>query len=71
MSLRPDWRSLAPRLRDARTRAGLTVEEASVRSGVDRGSLYAYEGGRTEPKAVALLALCNVYALDPRELVAS
>lgn len=67
---RPDWSELAPRLRAARKRAGLTAFEACQRSGVQPSSLHAYEAGTTEPKAGALLALCDVYGIDLRELVA-
>jgi DNA-binding XRE family transcriptional regulator len=70
MPARPDWSEIAPRLRAAREAAGLTVFEACQLSGVQPASLYAYEAGATEPKSMALLALCRVYSTDPLSLVA-
>lgn len=67
---RPDWTKIAPLLRKAREKAGLSVFEASQRSGVQPSSLYTYEAGTAEPKSTALLALCNVYGIDPLSLVA-
>ena len=58
----------AAALRAAREAAGLSVWEASRKSGIQPHNIYAYEGGRQEPLATALLALCDAYGIDPRGL---
>ena len=67
----PNWSAVAPRFREARKAAGLSVFETSQRAGVRPHSIYAYETGETEPKTLTFLALCIVYGIDPRELVAA
>lgn len=49
---------LPDRLRTARERAGLSLRELEVRSGIHYQSLHRYEAGLVEPSAgkVALLA---------------
>jgi transcriptional regulator with XRE-family HTH domain len=67
--LRPDWMTLGPRLKQARQAKGLSVFEVAHSTGIRDVSIYAYERGVTEPQATALLALCTLYGLDPRQLV--
>jgi transcriptional regulator with XRE-family HTH domain len=67
---RPNWLSIAPYLKAARVRKSLSAFEVCQRTGIQPSSLSAYENGTTEPKSTALLALCELYGIDPRELVA-
>lgn len=66
--MRPTWTQAAPKLRQARLDAGLTIEAVVERTGVSRTMLYAYESDSYEPSACVLLHLCSTYGLDPREL---
>lgn len=68
---RPSWPLLAPNLRNARERAGLTLPEVATRTGLGLTSLYSWERGTVEPQATSLVMLCALYGLEIRTLVAA
>lgn len=66
----PSPNSLAAMLAAARTRAGLTVEQASERAGVDSTTWWRWERGAREPTISNLVAMaralrCSVIDLIP------
>lgn len=48
-------------LRAARVNAGLTMEEAAKRIGIDRGTLMRYERGDTEPREGTINRMSEAY----------
>ena len=57
-------------LRELRQRAGITVREASRRSGVSNPYLSQIETGKRHPGTEALNKLAPVYGVTARELPA-
>lgn len=51
-------------LRAARVNAGLTQKEAAQAVGVNISTIGSWERGRTSPKGVLLLALCDRYGVS-------
>jgi len=57
-------KALGARLREARTRVGMTAEDVEKRSGVKVGTLSRYERGVAEPGAVKLTILAKTYGVS-------
>ena len=55
--------TLAAKLKDFRTRAGLTINEVGDRIGKSGKTVSAWECGRGQPDADMLLALCDLYGV--------
>ena len=55
---------LGQELKIARTRANMTQEEASRRSGVTRATISDYERGQCEPTLSTILVLAETYGMD-------
>lgn len=55
--------TLAAKLKEFRTRAGLTINEAGEKIGKSGKTVSAWECGRGQPDADMLLALCNLYGV--------
>ena len=69
--LRPSRRlleSLAAKVRAARLREGLSLQEAATRAGLSRRFLVEIEAGRTNPSIGKLAALAEAFHLPLREL---
>ena len=54
--------------REARKKAGLTMDEAADRLGVSRVSLWLWETGRGNPLIANLVKMAEVYNVAPNEL---
>lgn len=54
--------------REARKKAGLTMDEAAARLGVSRVSLWLWETGRGNPLIANLVKMAEVYNVAPNEL---
>ena len=54
--------------REARKKAGLTMDEAAERLGVSRVSLWLWETGRGNPLIANLVKMAEVYNVAPNEL---
>lgn len=54
--------------REARKKAGLTMDEAAERLGVSRVSLWLWETGRGNPLIANLVKMAEVYKVAPNEL---
>lgn len=55
--------TLAAKLKDFRTRAGLTINEVGDRIGKSGKTVSAWECGRGQPDADMLLTLCDLYGV--------
>ena len=55
--------TLAAKLKEFRTRAGLTINEAGERIGKSGKTVSAWECGRGQPDADMLLILCELYGV--------
>lgn len=55
--------TLAAKLKEFRTRAGLTINEAGEKVGKSGKTVSAWECGRGQPDADMLLALCDLYGV--------
>ncbi|MEV0603164.1 XRE family transcriptional regulator [Streptomyces sp. NPDC050315] len=60
---------VAPRLRDLRRRAGLTLETAARRVGLSPAHLSRLETGRRQPSLPMLLSLARTYATTVSDLL--
>ena len=58
-------------LKAARINAGLTQQQVSQATGIDRGTLKRWERGDTFPKAAKLAKLCELYGLPVRSVKVS
>ncbi|MFD7511766.1 helix-turn-helix domain-containing protein [Streptomyces sp. NPDC059853] len=65
----PELPAMAPRLRDLRTRAGLTLEAAASRAGLSPAHLSRLETGGRQPSLPMLLALARIYGTTVAELL--
>jgi transcriptional regulator with XRE-family HTH domain len=61
--------SLGSRLRRARIDRGLSIADVVAELGVSRPTVWAWEKGRTTPKAERLKALSALYGISERELM--
>ncbi|MFI9031253.1 helix-turn-helix domain-containing protein [Streptomyces sp. NPDC053560] len=61
--------AVAPRLRDLRRRAGLTLETAAGRVGLSPAHLSRLETGRRQPSLPMLLSLARTYATTVSDLL--
>jgi transcriptional regulator with XRE-family HTH domain len=60
-------RRLAAQLRELRAQCGMTQEEVSERTGIDRSTLYRLESAQQRPQRSTLIQLLDLYrAEDPR-----
>src|SRR5260370_33352595 len=60
-------RRLAAQLRELRAECGMTQEEVSERTGIDRSTLYRLEAAQQRPQRSTLIQLLDLYrAEDPR-----
>ncbi len=57
-------RRLAGHLGGLRTQAGLSQEDVTERTGINRATLYRIEAGRSRPQKRTLNALLDLYGLD-------
>ena len=55
--------TLAAKLKEFRTRAGLTINEAGEKIGKSGKTVSAWECGRGQPDADMLLVLCDLYGV--------
>lgn len=55
--------TLAAKLKEYRTRAGLTINEAGEKIGKSGKTVSAWECGRGQPDADMLLTLCEIYGV--------
>ncbi|MFY0540034.1 helix-turn-helix domain-containing protein [Nannocystis pusilla] len=69
MAPKPDRQQLGQALAGARLRRGFSVEEAAAATQHEPRSLRNWEGGRTSPDALALLALADLYGISLEALV--
>ncbi|WP_076478814.1 helix-turn-helix domain-containing protein [Williamsia sterculiae] len=61
--------TVGPRLRELRTRRGLTLADLAERTGINASTLSRLEGGARKPTLEMLLPLAEVYAIPLDELV--
>jgi transcriptional regulator with XRE-family HTH domain len=61
--------AVAPRLRDLRRGAGLTLESAAARAGLSPAHLSRLETGRRQPSLPVLLDLARLYGATVAELL--
>lgn len=54
--------------REARKKAGLTMDDAASRLGVSRVALWLWETGRGNPLISNLVKMAEVYNVSPNEL---
>ena len=59
---------LGPRLRDARLRQGLTVDQVADLTGLSKGFVSRLERDLTSPSVATLVAICEVLTLPVGEL---
>lgn len=60
---------LGDQLRYARESRGLTLRDVEKQTGISNPVLSQYEGGKVkQPSFQAVMKLCKVYGLDPKEL---
>ncbi|MEU5667076.1 helix-turn-helix domain-containing protein [Streptomyces longwoodensis] len=64
-----DVTAVAPRLRDLRRRAGLTLEAAARSAGLSPAHLSRLETGQRQPSLPMLLALARIYGTTVAELL--
>ena len=57
------------RFRKMRSKAGLSKEIAAIRLGCSYSTLSNYESGRTDPTAIVLLAMRQVYGCTASDLL--
>lgn len=62
-------RALAVALRDARTRLGMTLDEAATRSGLGRDLISRLEAGRRTMDVDTLVTLCHSYGLSAGDML--
>lgn len=60
---------LITRLKEARNQNGLKQSEVAKKIGVKGNTLSNYENGVSEPDIDTFCALCEIYSLDPAELL--
>ena len=68
-TIRPELKSLARQLRNARTKAGLTQDEVAEKPEVTTQTVRNWEVGRREPSANHKEALSRTYDIQTAELV--
>ncbi|MGW8848927.1 XRE family transcriptional regulator [Streptomyces sp. JH002] len=61
--------AMAPRLRELRGRAGLTLESAAGRAGLSPAHLSRLETGQRQPSLPLLLSLARIYGTTVAELL--
>ena len=59
---------IGPRLRDARLRQGLTIEQVATRTNLTKGFISRIERDLTSPSVSTLVTLCEVLSLPVGEL---
>ncbi len=60
-------RRMAAQLRELRAESGMTQEDVSERTGIDRSTLYRLEGAQQRPQRSTLIQLLDLYRVeDPR-----
>ncbi len=62
------WR-FGARLRQARERAGLSIEEVAASAGIQPETLVGREAGQTEPRLKQMVALMEAVGASPDELM--
>jgi len=55
---------MAAQLRELRTESGLTQEDVSGRTGIDRSTLYRLEGAQQRPQKSTLIQLLDLYRVE-------
>lgn len=65
---RQEWRFVPSKLRAHTDRLGLKPAELAVLVGVSRPTVDGWLAGKWEPKGGALIALGDLFKIDPREL---
>lgn len=55
---------LTERLKIARNRAGLTLQQAATELALDRMTIYNWEAGRGAPRADSLVKLAGLYGVN-------
>lgn len=68
-TIRPELKSLALQLRNARTKAVLTQDEVAEKLEVTAQTVRNWEVGRSEPSATHKQALSRIYGIQTAELV--
>jgi transcriptional regulator with XRE-family HTH domain len=56
---------MARKLKEARNLAGISAEAAAASVGRSDKTIYAWENGGSEPSAEQMIALCNLYGVEP------
>lgn len=62
-------RLIAERLRAARTRKDLEIQDVASSLRVSRDTVWSWETGRTSPRALDLLRLCDLYDCSADQLL--
>lgn len=57
------------KLKEGRNNAGLKQSEVAKKIGIKGNTLSNYENGVTEPDIDTFCALCDIYSLDPSEIL--
>ena len=65
----PALQAIAHKLHSARTKAKLSLDELSMRSGVSKGTLVSLEAGRGNPSIAVLCQVAAVLGISLAELV--
>ncbi len=61
--------NIGKRIKDARKRSKLTIEEVQKQTGISRQSLINYENGKGNPTLKNIMDLCNLYKISPNYLI--
>jgi len=61
---------IASKLREARERAGLSLEQVEHRTGIDNSNLHKYESGKVFPSDTTLNLLSALYGIPFPQLKA-
>ena len=61
---------IGQRLRNCRLSAGVSLQKAATVSGLEKGAVYRFEQGDSQPVFNKLYALCAAYGIKPEKLFA-
>lgn len=62
-------KSLGETLKELRTRRGMTQEFVAESLGISRQAVSKWENGSSEPSTTNLIAIANLYGIEPEELI--
>ncbi len=62
------WKDIGARIREARTRAGLTQKQVAALVGVSNHSVWCWEAGKMKPNADHLLELAYLFEVSTESL---